>query len=78
MLWWHVRKVWSGLMVRILARASLAKTSMARPKKICYGNWRGVGGMGGEMEVMALLVMVYIGRLCLKGVPFSGFRFIKG
>ena len=25
-----------------------------------------------------LPVMAYMGRLCLKGVPFSGFRYIKG
>ena len=32
--------------------------------------WRGGGGV--------LSVMTYIGRLCLKGVPFSGFRYMKG
>ena len=26
----------------------------------------------------ALPIMAYMGRLCPKGVPFSGFRYIKG
>jgi len=26
----------------------------------------------------ALPIMAYTGRLCPKGVPFSGFRYIKG
>ena len=28
---------------------------------------------GGELPIMA-----YTGRLCPKGVPFSGFRYMKG
>ena len=33
---------------------------------------RGGGGMG------VLPMMAFTGRLCLKGVPFSGYRYMKG
>jgi len=33
--------------------------------------------LGGGREGV-LPTMAYTGKLCLKGVPFSGFRYVKG
>ena len=37
---------------------------------LCDFSWPGVGGV--------LPMMAYMGRLPKKGLPFSGFRYVKG
>ena len=38
-----------------------------------HGSLKGDNKTGGVLPIMAYMVM-----LCLKGVPFSGFRYMKG
>ena len=49
-----------------------SRTEDSLPDKVSRGTVD-PGGGGGVLPIMA-----YTGRLCPKGVPFSGFRYIKG
>ena len=72
------------VVIRAMCRSSCFQ-GKGRPE-YCSGPWksnpqhnqtamqcpRGGGGMG------VLPMMAFTGRLCLKGVPFSGYRYMKG